>query len=112
MFQLSVPSYLVEGSRLWMVVMKTSTMKAHTKLDLNTSSLIWEYCNSMRKYKRRRGEEGGIEKQGFTDKHRSLNVKHTTVLTPVHAAVQTSIRDWSWRVNGGVLRKADECSAS
>lgn len=26
-----------------MVVMKTSTMKAHTRLDLKTSSLIWEY---------------------------------------------------------------------
>lgn len=37
--------YLVEGSRLWIVVMKMSTMKAHTRLDLKTSSLIWEYCS-------------------------------------------------------------------
>lgn len=43
--------YLVEGRRLWMVVMKTSTMKAHTRLDLKTSSLIWEYW-------KRRGDTG------------------------------------------------------
>lgn len=41
----SVSLYLAEGSRFWMVVMKMSTMKAHTRLDLNTSSLIWEYCS-------------------------------------------------------------------
>lgn len=36
--------YLAEGSKLCIPVMKTRTMKAHTRLDLNTSSLIWEYC--------------------------------------------------------------------
>ncbi len=36
--------YLVEGSKLCIPVMKKRTMKAHTRLDLNTSSRIWEYC--------------------------------------------------------------------
>lgn len=46
--------YLAEGSRLWMVVMKMSTMKAHTRLDLNTSSLIWEYCTAKGRRRRER----------------------------------------------------------
>lgn len=37
-------NYLAEGSKLCIPVMKKRTMKAHTRLDLNTSSLIWEYC--------------------------------------------------------------------
>lgn len=36
--------YLAEGSKLCIPVMKKRTMKAHTRLDLNTSSRIWEYC--------------------------------------------------------------------
>lgn len=32
--------YLEEGSRLWIAVINRRTMNAHTKLDLNTSSLI------------------------------------------------------------------------
>lgn len=63
--------YLAEGSRLWMVVMKMSTMKAHTRLDLNTSSLIWEYWEEEEQREReRRKEEGGggegkMERQVF-----------------------------------------------
>ena len=47
-------SYLVDGSRLCMVVMKMRTMKAHTRFDLNTSSLIWEYCALTKRRRRRR----------------------------------------------------------
>lgn len=37
--------YLEEGSKLCIAVINRRTINAQTKFDLNTSSLIWEYCN-------------------------------------------------------------------
>ena len=50
------------------------TMKAHTRLDLNTSSLIWEYC-AVRRRKRtdRKGGEKEMRRRWrnmFSDKQR------------------------------------------
>lgn len=47
-FQGCLCIYLEDGSKLWIAVIKTRTMNAHTRLDLNTSSLIWEYWNRNR----------------------------------------------------------------
>lgn len=44
--------YLEEGSKLWIVVINTRTINAHTKFDLNTSSRIWEYWNKNKKKKK------------------------------------------------------------
>lgn len=69
-----------------MVVMKMSTMKAHTRLDLKTSSLIWEYCNVSRGLGGRE-EEGddvreGAEKDVFRPTERSERLTHTAETTP------------------------------
>lgn len=45
--------YLEEGSKLWIVVINTRTINAHTKFDLNTSSRIWEYWNKKKKKKKK-----------------------------------------------------------
>lgn len=61
-----------------MVVMKMSTMKAHTRLDLKTSSLIWEYC------KARRGR-GGERERLQTDGEQTDPSPTRHVTTPKHA---------------------------
>lgn len=45
----SLRIYLEEGSKLCIAVINRRTMNAHTKFDLNTSSLIWEYCDLKRR---------------------------------------------------------------
>lgn len=68
--------YLADGSRLWMVVMKMSTMKAHTRLDLNTSSLICEYCNMSRR-ERRRKRRWGKDREVFRVKKATGQTRET-----------------------------------
>jgi len=99
-----------------MVVMKTSTMKAQTRLDLKTSSLICEYC-TMKEEEDKEKKNGGKEVRGrwrnkFSDEQKRLNeskcTKQTDALPQMqHATVQPQAleRDRSWWVSCGVLGK-------
>lgn len=82
------------------------TMKAHTRLDLNTSSLIWEYC-AVRRRKRtdRKGGEKEMRRRWrnmFSDKqrrHRDAPQSHQTdALTVLQQALE---RDRSRGRGGG-----------
>lgn len=75
-----------------MVVMKMSTMKAHTRLDLKTSSLIWEYCKVSGEWGGREEEgddvrEGGGERRFQADGEERTPQTHTEAPTQRHATV-------------------------
>ena len=81
--------YLAEGSKLWMVVMKMSTMKAHTRLDLNTSSLIWEYCTVQRRRRRERRKRKKSRRNRFSDKQQTEDTEaQTHQRTNCHRRIQ------------------------
>lgn len=73
--------------------MKMSTMKAHTRLDLKTSSLIWEYCSvSVVGGGEGRREEGGRkgDRVRGAGGPSQTGAERRTPRTQRHAAVPTT----------------------
>lgn len=100
-----------------MVVMKMSTMKAHTRLDLNTSSLICEYYINEGIEEREEEVRGQkrIKKQFFrhTRDDTQISTSHTKALPQVTCdSSTTSVRERKreTRASGRAIGVLGECA--
>ena len=82
------------------------TMKAHTRLDLNTSSLIWEYCAVRRRRRTdrkgggKKGDEEKMEKRVFRQTEKTLRCSSITPNRRFNGST-TSVRERQEPGGGG-----------